>query len=377
MNSKKIALNFIYLGKKHAGGKDQVALNLLKGFHVDGSASDMIAICYDYSEKIIRKIAPEIQIVTIPSAHTHNELMRLWEICRTNTFKLPGIIKKYEIGMVFHMNCNTGLRKQSVPTVVIPHDIKAVSHPVLANVKIPFYKVILYKLMYAIDFKNNDGIIAISEVDKNEISRFYQKYESKIKRIYNPIDFAEPNMNSRKVDNYISAVNLQFHHKNIITLIKAFELIKDQVDTDLLLIGSLPDRVHYLKDYVEEHGLRDRVRFTGYIENKEMRRLFEHSRLYVNPTLYEGFGMTAVESLISGVPTLLSGIPTNYEVTKGLCSYYEPPEDEHALAKKLLECLHKNYDREQLYDIGVRIYEEYNYQKISQLYVEYFRTFLK
>ena len=55
---KKGALNYISLARTHAGGKDQVGLNLLKGFQENGIAKNMKVISYDYSVEIIRNIGP-------------------------------------------------------------------------------------------------------------------------------------------------------------------------------------------------------------------------------------------------------------------------------------------------------------------------------
>ena len=74
-----------------------------------------------------------------------------------------------------------------VPTVMIPHDIKAVSHRVMGSVKVAWYKYLLYKVMYAVDFKHADKIIAISKADRSEIQNYYARYKDKIVQIYNPI----------------------------------------------------------------------------------------------------------------------------------------------------------------------------------------------
>lgn len=373
---KNIALNYIYLSKSHAGGKDQVGLNLLKGFYKNGMSKNMIVICFDYSEEIILKIAPDIKTIVIRSRKVHNELERMAYVCYVNTFMVPKVIQQNGIDLIYHLSCNNGLNKLNSISVVIPHDIKAVAHRTLANVKIPFYKYWLYRIMYYIDFKNADHIIAISDVDKNEISQHYPKFMNKVKRIYNPIDF-DKDCEQVERDNYICAVNLQFHHKNIITLIKAFELIKEQVDSNLYLIGKVPDRVKYLKDYVEQHNLQDRIIFTGFVSDDEMKNLFQKSRLYVNPTLYEGFGMTAVEAMISKIPTLVSKIPTNYEVTKGLCEYYSPPENESELAKAIVKCLNTKYSDDDLDEISTLIFEAYRYDKVSREYYDFFNALLE
>ena len=257
-------------------------------------------------------------------------------------------------------------------SVVIPHDIKAVAHRVLANVKVPFYKYVLYKIMYYIDFMHADYIIAISNVDKKEIGDHYRKFRHKIHRIYNPIDIVVRERDLSKIQKNIVALNLQFHHKNIITLIKAFERIKDRCDCNLILIGSVPERVSYLKDYVKEHRLEGRVKFTGFVADEVRDQLFLECSLYVNPTLYEGFGMTAVEAMIKKVPTLVSNIPAHYEVTKGMASYYEPVESSKALAEKILWCLSNKPSEDQLEYFSQEMISEYDYLNISEKYYEFF-----
>lgn len=372
-----VALNYIYLSEKHAGGKDQVGLNLLRGFYEQGKTKNMLVICYEYTKSVILKYAPDVKIIALKNPKIQNELGRMLSICYVNSVVIPKLIKKYRIRVLYHLSCNNGLRKLKTKSIVIPHDIKAVSHRVLANVKIPFIKHFIYKVMYAVDFKHADCIIAISNTDKGEISKYYPSVKNKIVRIYNPIDFERKVIDGEKKKKDIVAINLQFHHKNVITLIKAFELIKDKTECNLILIGNVPDRVKYLKEYVASHNLDDRIIFKGFVEDEERNYLLENCRLYVNPTLYEGFGMTAVEAIILGVPTLVSKIPTNYEVTQGLCEYYYPPEDEKVLAEKLIECLNKKYSSDVLEESSKRIYELYNYRHISKLYLRLFRAVME
>mgnify|MGYP000392834635 FL=1 len=87
--------------------------------------------------------------------------------------------------------------------------------------------------------------------------------------------------------------------------------------------------------------------------------------------------MTAVEAMIKCVPTLLSDIPANREVTRGLCEYYYPPEDKHALADKLLSCLDKQYDPQLLFHLGTELYNTYNTNTICSEYVNFFDNILK
>lgn len=373
----KIALNYIYLSPHHAGGKDQVGLNLLKGFHENKDISDVCVICFDYSEKLLRRIAPEAEIIVLKSPGIKNELQRCIYIFYTNTFLIPKIIRKHKISLLFHLSGNTGIYKQRITSVVLPHDIKQIAHRKLPGLTVPFYKYILYKIMYYIDFKINDGIIAISGVDKKEIQTYYPRFASKVFQIYNPIDCTCSHEKGTGESQNIIAINLQFLHKNVITLIKAFEKIKDKLNDDLILVGDVPERVNFLKEYVSKNNLQKRVKFTGFLPDSERISLLKKSRLYVNPTLYEGFGMTAVEAMILEVPVLVSKIETNYEVTLGMCEYYEPAEDCDILAEKILECLDKSINDKDLEKISEQIYKKYNYGVISKQYIDYFMRMIE
>ncbi|MEI3267102.1 glycosyltransferase family 4 protein [Frisingicoccus sp.] len=373
----KIALNYIYLSRKHAGGKDQVGLNLLRGFFELGCTKNMLVFCFDYSYETIKSIAPDVEIVPLKcKVKGNNELMRLSYVSYINTFKLPELIKKYSVDLIYHLSCNNGLKKFDCISVVIPHDIKAVSHRVLADVKIPFYKYYLYKWMYKLDFEHADYIIAISDFDKDDIKSFYPKYRKKVHRIYNPIVTENIQRPKKGKGKYICALNLQFIHKNIITLIKAYEMVKDEISYNLVLIGSVPKRVAFIKEYVKKHNLQNRIKFTGFISDDEVNKIFENCVLYVNPSLYEGFGMTAVEAMIKKLPILVSKIPAHYEVTMGLANYYEPAENEKALAEMLIWCLSNQPAEEQLEAISKKMVSKYDYVNISRQYYEFFKHIL-
>lgn len=372
----KITLNFIYLSKHHAGGKDQVGLNLLRGLYENGVSKDYQVICYDYSLEVLKKLAPDATFLTIPAPKANGELARLWALMWNNTFKVRKLLQKTKSPLVYHLSCYNGFLKMPCISVEIPHDIKAISHRVLGSVKIVWYKYLLYRVMYALDFHLADYIIAISDTDKKEIEQYYPQHRAKVKRIYNPIITKNAQRDPANTKKYVCALNLQFHHKNIITLIRAFELLKGKTDCELILMGNVPPRVQYLKDYVQEHHLEDIVHFTGFVSDDMAETIMVNSQLYVNPSLNEGFGMTAVEALMLRVPTLLSDIPTNREVTQELCRYYQPLQDPQALADAILECLNNRPDDSELEQKRQAMIQAYDYHVIAKEYHEFFMNLL-
>ena len=153
-------------------------------------------------------------------------------------------------------------------------------------------------------------------------------------------------------------------------------MVKDEISYNLVLIGSVPKRVAFIKEYVKKHNLQNRIKFTGFISDDEVNKIFENCVLYVNPSLYEGFGMTAVEAMIKKLPILVSKIPAHYEVTMGLANYYEPAENEKALAEMLIWCLSNQPAEEQLEAISKKMVSKYDYVNISRQYYEFFKHIL-
>jgi len=318
-------------------------------------------------------MAPDVEIYTIQSTKAKNELHRMAKLCFANTFIVPRVVKELQPKCLFHLSYNTGLKKLKVKEIVLPADIKAISHRTLGGRTIPFYKYFLYKAMYYWDFKKNDYIIAMCNFDQEQIKKYYAKFDSKIQLISIPVNIKMFERNPVEKP-YITAINLQFYHKNIITLLKAFAQIKDEISHDLILVGKLHKRVDFLKDYVKNNHLQKRIKFTGFMEEDEMYQTLANSSLYVNPSLYEGFGMTAVESMVLKVPTLIANVTANYEVTKGRCFYYTPADDANELAKNIKHCLSNLPDENTLQAISELMIESYHYKGISNQYWEFFNN---
>ena len=80
-------------------------------------------------------------------------------------------------------------------------------------------------------------------------------------------------------------------------------------------------------DLVADLGLSEHVRVTGFVSDRELGALYRGATMCVLPSLFEGFGMPAVESLAMGKPTLTSGLPVLREVTLELAQYLDDPTD--------------------------------------------------
>jgi len=369
----KIGIDACFLNRTHSGGKEQVLFNLLKGFQTLGVARNIHIFAYDYSAAFITELIPDAActLITYPCVFAKKTLSD----SLFKTFKLNKLVSQQGIDLLFFPHYNTGFRKFDIPTVVLPHDIQSVSNARLFSMK----DRIIYGLQYHFDFKLRTKIIAISDFDRQEIEKYYPQHQSKTIRIYNPIDtdFSPPPPKNKNTNPYICAVNIAYVHKNTITLIKAFEEIMDKIPHKLVLIGRIREETEFLRTYVRERNLGDRVVFTGLVSKEEFNVLLFQASLYVNPSLFEGFGMTAIEAAVRCVPVISSVSGASLEVTRALLNYYHPADDYKLLAEKMLELLRTEPARPQLEAISEEYSNCYSYIEISRRYYELFKGLVK
>ncbi len=368
----KIVIDLSYIFGLDSGGKTQVSFIILKGLLKTAPDNEYVIICNNNIQEYIKENFPAVKTMSLKNYFKSGKdrfKNIFMQFIRKNII-IPYKINKENPDVVFFPHdrvCLFNLYKK-FKTVMLPHDIQPISNPK----KWPLITRYHYKLYYLQDFKYMKKIIAISDADNKEMETFFPKYIDKINKIYNPLDtdaYEKYTFNSIK-QNTIVAVNYIFPHKNIMTLLKAFHSICDKIEKyNLILIGRTTDDV---VEYVKSNKLEERIIITGFIEEDEKNKYLLNCRLYVNPTLFEGFGMTAVEAIMLGAPCLLSDIPVNREVTMGFADFYSPPDDSKILANKILDLLSEKPNDDELKNRAKIVAQKYNYINAASEYVEIF-----
>lgn len=360
----RIGINCLGFCENKRCGAEEVLLNLVHGWSELGYEKKIVFFCYPTMKEKLEAYMPNAEYVLFKSIEKHEQHELLYTM-HIQTIEFHKVYKKYNLDAIAFINIGTGYLKYNVPVLVVPHDIQAVTRPT-SNLQ-----YIKYKIFYKLNFKVSNRIVAISEQDKNEILQYYPAYSREIVRIYDPINIAGEIKLVEKKEKTILAVNIQYPHKNIITLLKAFKLLKDYgTEYKLLLVGRETQATEELKEYVRINNLETDVKFLGFIDRKDLVELWKKTSLYVNPSLYEGFGMTSAESLIFGARTLLGDLPVNREVTDNQCYYFSDLQNEKELANKITDILEQEFSIEQMEKVSKNILERYNYITISKQYWE-------
>lgn len=159
--------------------------------------------------------------------------------------------------------------------------------------------------------------------------------------IYNPLDisrFKNARYSLPPVDfDYIVAAGRLVQGKNFSSLIKAFKMYADMGgELNLVIIGSGPELAN-LKEEAKQLSVCDRVFFPGFVSSPEC--YFAHAKMFVQTSLYEGFGYVLVEAMASGAPVIVydSKGPMREILLNGECGCLISTDDVASLACKIYE----------------------------------------
>jgi glycosyltransferase involved in cell wall biosynthesis len=154
--------------------------------------------------------------------------------------------------------------------------------------------------------------------------------------------------------------------KNLARLLDAFaELVSSRGhDLDLVIVG--PRRFRADDIIRSSERVSQRIRFTGYVTDRQLAACYRCSSLFVLPSLYEGFGLPALEAMTHGVPTACSDAGALPEVC-GEAAVMFDPHSVDAITNAVDRILTDTALRERLSRTGPERANQFSWQRTAQL----------
>jgi len=155
--------------------------------------------------------------------------------------------------------------------------------------------------------------------------------------------------------------------KNISSLLTCWRLLRDQMSEvpTLVLCGRFGWKTQQLETEVaaaEEEGW---LRHLGYVPEDELARLYFQASVVVFPSLYEGFGLPAVEAMAAGTPLVCSDIPVLHEVA-GEAALFALPDRPEEIARQVQRVLTDESLRRELISLGTARLKAFDWNRTAE-----------
>lgn len=257
-----------------------------------------------------------------------------------------------------------------------------------------WFKYLAYKIVIWLALKRARKIITVSQYVKKDIINLFKIKPEKIVVTYEGAPIKNPkseipkrdavpsglcvrnpkqSVEKYKIDSpFLLYVGNAYPHKNLERLVNAFGiLIKDyKQDLQLVLVGEedyfyrrLHQDVHLSILYSIESLAR--IIFTGFVSDEELTALYQNAKLYVFPSLCEGFGLPPLEAMSYGVPVVSSNLTCLPEIL-GEAAIYFNPLDPADMAEKINQVLMDENLRENLIAKGFEQIKKYSWRKMAE-----------
>jgi glycosyltransferase involved in cell wall biosynthesis len=215
-------------------------------------------------------------------------------------------------------------------------------------------------------------IFAVSNFTRMEIEKLFQIPTNHIEVVYNAIDERFLHGHADAADREFIAQRYQVTypfllyagrispHKNVVRMIEAFSALKTELekealypDLKLIIIGDDLSGNPDLRRTVVRSGVQHDVRFLGFIPIEVLRIFYDEAKIFVFPSLYEGFGLPPLEAMAHGTPVVTSNVSSLPEVV-GNAAVLVNPENIFEISRALFRVLTDKALRDRMKERGTK-----------------------
>ncbi|MDR1839057.1 MAG: glycosyltransferase family 4 protein [Treponema sp.] len=298
--------------------------------HITPSEALFELFGWEYDRYTYSEAAPNFEF--IPQCSIHGKTANaLWHLFRYPKF---AVTRKFDA--CFFPAAHLCLPNNSpCPAIGVVHDMAAY----WGDRKTRVHLGALLRMIMPNSLRRLDRIIAVSEWVKQELIEQARVKENRIEVVPNGIDHSAFYPRQRNEESvlliqpfsfrrpYILCVSRIDHPvKNHIRLIEAFGIFKEKTKYPhrLVLAGGDSNNADLVKEAAAASAWRSDIFFTGHFPLKNLPELYAGSDFVVIPSMYEGFGLGALEAMACGVPVLCARAASLPETAQHAALYFDP-----------------------------------------------------
>ena len=227
--------------------------------------------------------------------------------------------------------------------------------------------------------KMADHIISISKKTKEDLMKFYNIEENIISVTHLGSNHALLKDNEYELINqqkpHILYVGSREKYKNFEFFLKGYSLsskLKNDLNIVLFGGGKLSNNERKM---IDELKLNNKV-FHKEGDDKKLYNLYKSSKVFIFPSIYEGFGLPLVEAMANNCPVICSKNQIFEEIAGDAVEYFDPTNLEN-FKEKVEEVVYSNSRIEELKLLGKKKSNDYNWEKCTSDTLKIYRKFKK
>jgi glycosyltransferase involved in cell wall biosynthesis len=321
---------------------------------------------YPFPEEISQEIAclPNLRTVSVKM----NGLNRRWW-----AVGLPRYVRKAQLDLFHGTNYEVPLwnRRRNVITV---HDLSVFTHPETHDTRMAGRA----RRRLPIMLRTASRVITPTEAVKNELATQFKIDPTRIavtheapRKNFFPVESDEAVAVRGRLeidDDFILFVGTIEPRKNLKMLLRAFARILKETPLrpQLVIAGAEGWLIEEFSEAATANDFGDRLRLTGYLNDEDLRALYSSCKLFVYPSLYEGFGLPPLEAMACGAPVIASRIPAHEETLNDNALLVDP-HDDVALSQAIIGLLENESARERLAKNGKQHAKHFSWDKTAEL----------
>ncbi len=235
-------------------------------------------------------------------------------------------------------------------------------------------------------------LLAVSEFTRSELETLFRLPADRTEVVHNAIDERFLRGHASQAEKQMIAERYQVNYpfllyagrispqKNVVRIIEAFSVLKGELakegkfeDLKLIIIGDDLSGHPDLRRTVVRGGVHNDVRFLGFVPIDVLRIFYDAAKIFVFPSLYEGFGLPPLEAMAHGTPVVTSNTSSLPEVVGDAAVLVNPDnvfEITRALRRVLLDQSLREKMKERGYEQARRFSWETSVRRILEVYRE-------
>jgi glycosyltransferase involved in cell wall biosynthesis len=285
---------------------------------------------------------------------------------------------------IFHAGNFITYNTSKAKNIITIHDLAFLKYPDVTDDKT--YKHHTTWLPYSIE--RADHIIAVSNQTKDDIISFYKVPEDKISITYLATDCSINQSNLKDFNiikdryqlpnQYLLYVGTLEPRKNIPYMLEAYSIAKRkyQIPHKLVIVGKKGWKYESIFQTIERNKLENDIIFTGFVKDEDLPVIYSGARVFLFPSIYEGFGLPVLEAMKCGLPVITTNISSLPEVA-GDAGILIPLDDVSYFADQIFELVNDDEKWKHYSQLSLNRASQFSWDRTALETIDVYKKVLK